>query len=225
MIRGFLPGEPRFLSTDEVLTLHETAIDAYGGSHGIRDAGLLDSALATPRQGFGGKFVHDFPFGMAAAYLFHVCANHPFVDGNKRTALASCIAFLRLNGWNLIASEDSAVAMVLEAAKSARSKEQVTDWLQQNVRERTSLELRAFFERLDYATLATVFGGIAAGQAQERVATIIEAGVAIPAVAEANLGAMNAEAAGDQNAAEILRQHGMLLTAIYRIAEDMGYEW
>lgn len=162
---------------------------------------------------------------MAAAYLFHVCANHPFVDGNKRTALAACIAFLRLNGWNLIASEDAAVTIVLEVAKSATSKEQVADWLQQNVRERTSLELRTFFERLDYATLATVFGGIAVGQAQERVATIVEAGVAIPAVAEANIGAVKAEAAGDQNAAEILRQHGMLLTAIYRVAEDMGYEW
>jgi death-on-curing protein len=71
VIRGFISGEPRFLSTDEVLTLHETAIDAFGGSHGIRDAGLLDSALAIARQGFGGQYVHEFPFGMAAAYLFH----------------------------------------------------------------------------------------------------------------------------------------------------------
>lgn len=117
------------------------------------------------------------------------------------------------------------MATVLEVAKSAKSKEQITDWLQQNVRERTSLELRTFFERLDYVTLATIFSGIAAGQTPEQVATIIEAGMAIPAVAEANIGALAAEEAGDQNAAQILRQHGMLLTAIYRIAEDMGYEW
>jgi death-on-curing protein len=93
VIRGILSGEPRFLSADEVLTLHETGIDAFGGSHGMRDAGLLDSALAIPRQGIGGEYVHEFPFGMAAAYLFHLCANHPFVDGNKRVALAACIAF------------------------------------------------------------------------------------------------------------------------------------
>lgn len=225
MIRGFISGEPRFLSTDEVLTLHETAIDAFGGSHGIRDAGLLDSALATPRQGFGGQFVHEYPFGMAAAYLFHLCANHPFLDGNKRTALAACIAFLRMNGWNLVASEDAVVAIVLDIATSNKSKEEVSDWLLQNVRERTSLELRDFFQRLDYATLETIFSGIAAGQTPEQVATIIEAGIAIPAVAQANVGAMAADEAGDPRAAEILRQHGMLLTAIYRIAEDMGYEW
>lgn len=98
MIRGFLSGEPRFLSTDEVLTLHETGIDAFGGSLGVRDAGLLDSALATPRQGFGGQFVHEFPFEMAAAYLFHLCANHPFIDGNKRVALAASITFFE-NEW------------------------------------------------------------------------------------------------------------------------------
>jgi death-on-curing protein len=81
VIRGYLPGEPRFLSIDEVLTLYETSIDAFGGSQGIRDTGLLESALAVPRQGFGGEYVHDFPFGLGAVYLFHLCSNHPFVDG------------------------------------------------------------------------------------------------------------------------------------------------
>lgn len=130
-----------------------------------------------------------------------------------------------MNGWNLVAAEEPTVAIVLEVAQSAKSKQEVADWLQQNVRERVSLELRNFFERLDYATLHTVFDGIAAGQTSERVATIIEAGIAIPAISEANLGAVSAEAAGDSDTAHILRQHGMLLTAIYRIAEDMGYEW
>jgi death-on-curing protein len=225
VIRGFIAGEPRFLSTDEVLTLHETAIDTFGGSHGIRDAGLLDSAIATPRQGFGGQYVHEFPFGIAAAYLFHLCANHPFVDGNKRTALATCITFRRMNGWNLVATEDAAVAIVLDVAQSTKSKDEIAAWLQQNVRERTSLELRDFFARLDYATLETIFSGIAAGLGPERVATIVEAGTAIPAVTEANVGALAAEGSGDDESAQILRQHAMLLTAIYRIAEDMGYEW
>jgi tetrahydromethanopterin S-methyltransferase subunit F len=132
---------------------------------------------------------------------------------------------LRINGWNLVASEDAAVAIVLDVATSNTSKADVADWLLQNVRERTSLELRDFFQRLDYATLETIFSGIAAGQTPEQVATIIEAGIAIPAVAQANIGAMAADDAGDLRAAEILRQHAMLLTAIYRIAEDMGYEW
>jgi death-on-curing protein len=82
-------------------------------ARGIRGASLLDAALAMPRQGFGGQFVHEFPFEMAAAYIFHLCANHPFVDGNKRIALSACIVFLRMNGWNLAASEDDAYATVL----------------------------------------------------------------------------------------------------------------
>jgi death-on-curing protein len=225
VIRGFLPGEPRFLSTDEVLTLHETGIDAFGGSHGIREAGLLDSALAMPRQGFGGQYVHEFPFGMAAAYLFHLCANHPFVDGNKRIALSVCITFLRMNGWNLAASEDAAYATVLEVAQAAKSKEEVADWLLRNSRPRASIELREFFQRLEYTTLATVFSAIAAGPTPERVATIIEAGHVIPAISQANIGAVAAEESGDNASAHVLRQHAMLLTAIYRIAENMGYEW
>jgi death on curing protein len=208
-----------------VLTLHETGINAYGGSHGVRDAGLLESALAMPRQGFGGEHVHEFPFGMAAAYLFHICGNHPFVDGNKRLALAATIVFLRMNGWNLAASEDAAYDLVLEVAQGLKTKEEIADWLLRNVRPRASLELRDFFRRLDYTTLATVFSAIAAGDAPERVATIIEAGQAIPAVAQANIGAVAAEEGSDDASAQILRQHSMLLTAIYRIAENMGYEW
>lgn len=225
MIRGFLSGEPRFLSTDEVLTLHETAIDAFGGSLGVRDAGLLDSALAIPRQGFRGQFVHEFPFEMAGAYLIHLCANHPFVDGNKRVALAACVTFLRMNGWNLVASEDDAFATVSAVAQSIKSKEDISRWLIENVRERSTLELRDFFQQLNYTTLATVFGAIAAGQTQEKIATILEAGRAIPAVTQANAGAIAAEDAGDDASAQILRQHSMLLTAIYRIAEEMSYEW
>lgn len=225
MIRGFLSGEPRFLSTEEVLTLHETGIDAFGGSLGLRDAGLLDSALAIPRQGFGGQFVHEFPFEMAGAYLFHLCANHPFIDGNKRVALAACVTFLRLNGWNLVASEDEAFSTVCAVAESMKTKNHVTGWLLENVRARSGLELRDFFQHLNYTTLRTVFGAIAAGQTPEKVATILEAGRAIPAVTQANVGALAAENVDDDASAQILRQHAMLLTAIYRIAEEMGYEW
>jgi len=81
VIRGVVNREPRFLSLEEALTLHETAVDEHGGPHGLRDRGLLESALATPRQAIEGQFVHEFPFGMAAAYIFHIVKNHPFVDG------------------------------------------------------------------------------------------------------------------------------------------------
>ena len=162
---------------------------------------------------------------MAAAYLFHLCANHPFVDGNKRVALAACIVFLRMNGWNLAVSEDAVYGTVLDVAQGVKSKDELAKWLLKNSRARVSLELREFFQRLDYTTLASLFGGIAAGNKPEQVATIVEAGNAIPAISQANLGAVASEANGDTASAQVLRQHSMLLTAIYRIAEDLGYEW
>lgn len=130
-----------------------------------------------------------------------------------------------MNGWNLMSTEDAAFQMVLEVAQSRKTKDDVTDWVRNNVRARVSFELRDFFQRLDYATLGTIFRGIAAGKTPEQVATILEAGNAIPAISHANIGAVAAEDSGDLASAQILRQHGMLLTAIYRIAEDMGYEW
>lgn len=225
MIRGYLPQEPRFLSLKEILTLHETAIDAHGGSHGVRDHGLLDSAIAMPRQAMQGEYIHEFPFGMAAAYLFHVCANHPFADGNKRTALAASVVFLRLNGWLLRVDEDRAADAVLAVASGSMNKDQVSDWIKRYAHPRPTFELRDFMQRLDYATLGSLFGAIAAGHTPERMATIIEAGSAIPAITQANLGAVSAAENGDVASAQILRQHSILLTAIYRIAEDMGYEW
>jgi death on curing protein len=89
---------PEFLSIDDVLDLHAQQIDRYGGSPGVRERSLLESATMTPQASFGGTFVHDSLFAMAAAYAFHIAENQPFVDGNKRAALASCLVFLELNG-------------------------------------------------------------------------------------------------------------------------------
>lgn len=225
MIRGVLPHPPRFLTLDEVLSLHETAIDAHGGSHGVRDHGLLESALAMAPQSFGGEFAHEVPFAMAAAYLFHVCKNHPFVDGNKRTALAACVVFLRLNGWELGASEEAAVEAVLNISTDVWNKAKAAEWLESACRPRPSIELRNFFRNLNYQALASTFAGVSAGSVEERVATILEASRAIPGIAEANNGALHAEELGDTQSAAILRTQGQLLTALYRIAEDMGYEW
>jgi death on curing protein len=88
-----------------VLELHEEAIGAFGGSAGVRDQGLLASAVATPQASFGGDFLHPDLFAMAAAYAFHLCKNHPFVDGNKRTAFYATLVFLERNG---IAAPDEA---------------------------------------------------------------------------------------------------------------------
>ena len=86
-----------FLTLEEIVSIHHTQIDLYGGTHGIRDLGLLQSALSMPSAGFGEQYLHADVFEMAAAYLFHLAQNHPFLDGNKRTASASAIVFLKLN--------------------------------------------------------------------------------------------------------------------------------
>ena len=93
--------DPLFLTLDEVLGIHADQIRRYGGSSGLRDLGLLQSALAMPETTFEGEFLHGTVFEMAAAYLFHVARNHPFVDGNKRTALMCALVFLGLNGQRL----------------------------------------------------------------------------------------------------------------------------
>ena len=87
-----------FLDVDDVLEIHATQLETYGGSAGLRDRGLLESALAQPQASFGGQLVHDGLFAMAAAYLFHIVSNHPFVDGNKRTGMLAAIVFLDVNG-------------------------------------------------------------------------------------------------------------------------------
>lgn len=107
---------PTFLTPDEVLALHEDQITRYGGRHGVRDLNLLFSALGTPPATFEGMFLHNDLFEMAAAHLYHVARNHPFVDGNKRTALAAALVFLWLNGFSLHADEDALTDLVLRVA-------------------------------------------------------------------------------------------------------------
>ena len=97
---------PYFLTLEEVLKIHENQIECYGGSHGVRDQGLLQSAIAQPEASFGGDYLHKDVFEMAAAYLFHIVENHPFVDGNKRAGTAAALVFLDLNGVELDAALD-----------------------------------------------------------------------------------------------------------------------
>ena len=90
--------DPLFLTLAEVVDIHADQITRYGGQDGVRDFGLLESALAQPEASFAGEWLHDGRYGMAAAYAYHLCQNHPFIDGNKRTALACALVFLELNG-------------------------------------------------------------------------------------------------------------------------------
>ena len=107
---------PVFLTLDEALLIHADQIRRYGGSHGVRDLGLLSSALAMPGASFGGLYLHTSLAEMAAAYLFHIAQNHPFLDGNKRGALATALTFLWLNGQRLDAGEDELTDMVMGVA-------------------------------------------------------------------------------------------------------------
>lgn len=90
--------EWKHLTAEAVKAIHAQVLAAHGGGEGLRDAGLLESAVAAPQATWGGEPVMDDPREIAAAYLFYLCRNHPFVDGNKRVALATCLAFLALNG-------------------------------------------------------------------------------------------------------------------------------
>jgi len=90
---------PQFLKLHRVLQIHESQIELFGGSSGIRDLRLLESAMAMPQASFGGTDLQADLYEMAAAYLFHIVSNHPFVDGNKRTGTVAALTFLDLNGY------------------------------------------------------------------------------------------------------------------------------
>jgi death on curing protein len=122
-----------FLTVDEVLAIHAHLIERYGGSPGIRDLGLLRSALAMPEASFGGETLHATLYEQAAAYCFHIVKNHPFVDGNKRVGLAVALAFLRLNALVLHAPDDALVAMILGIIDGRFSKADVAVFFSEHV--------------------------------------------------------------------------------------------
>lgn len=113
---------PRFLNLAKVLRIHEDQIRRYGGSFGVRDLSLLESALAMPESTFEGRYLHEDLFAMAAAYAFHISQNHPFLDGNKRTALAAALVFLDLNGIVIQDPDGSLYGMMIGAASGRMGK-------------------------------------------------------------------------------------------------------
>ncbi len=119
-----------FLSVDDVLLIHARVIEEFGGDSGLRDRGLLESAVAMPQSSFGGNDLHTGLAGKAAAYHFHLCANHSFIDGNKRVAVAASEVFLLINGHELSASDDEIEELTLGVATGKLSKDQVVEFFE-----------------------------------------------------------------------------------------------
>jgi death-on-curing protein len=117
-----------------VIEIHRDSINTYGGDPGVRDMGLLESAVAQPRAAFGGQYLHEDLPTMAAAYLYHLVMNHPFVDGNKRVGATSAFVFLDLNDAKFTAPEDEFRDLVLDLASGKLDKADVVAFFKRHVR-------------------------------------------------------------------------------------------
>jgi death-on-curing protein len=120
--------EPRWVSKRAVLALHSEQLTEHGGGYGLRDEGLLDSALAKPQNVLAYGDQVDL-FRLAASYAYGIARNHPFVDGNKRTALVVCILFLNRNGWDIEVPREEEYFTFLRLADGSLSEEDLAAWL------------------------------------------------------------------------------------------------
>ena len=121
--------QPVFLTLADVLEIHLYQLVHFGGTSGIRDLNLLKSAVAMPQMSFGGVMLHKDIYEMAAAYLFHLVENHPFLDGNKRTGAMAAIVFLDVNGVEFNATDEDFTEMVLQVASGKMAKPAITEFL------------------------------------------------------------------------------------------------
>jgi len=126
----------KFLTFSEVLLILEDQIRNYGGMYGLRDRNLLSSALYMPESSFDGKYLHETIPAMAAAYTFHICQNHPFIDGNKRVALASSLVFLDINGYELNCENETLFNEIMNGAKGEVKKEELIKFYEKYSREK-----------------------------------------------------------------------------------------
>jgi death-on-curing protein len=122
----------KYLTAEQVLFIHSRLIDETGGSHGVRDVGLLQSAVERARATFGGKDLYPDIFYKAAALMESLIKNHPFVDGNKRTAITSASIFLKMNGYTLEATQKDFERFALRMARGKASVENAADWFKRN---------------------------------------------------------------------------------------------
>ena len=124
----------RFLNLAEVLEIHKDQIARYGGMSSVRDIELLKSAIGMPPASYAGEYLHTDIYEMAAAYLFHIVKNHPFIDGNKRVGIAAALVFLLLNGFELDAPEDDVAEMVIDVASGKLSKSETALFIRKRSR-------------------------------------------------------------------------------------------
>ena len=122
---------PEFLTLDDVLELHAAGLARFGGSEGIRDEGMLRSAIAQPEATFDGEYLHEDLFSMAAAYAFHIAEAQAFVDGNKRAGVLAAVLFLDMNGFRLPEPEDVLYLAMLEIAERTMTKVQLGNLLRE----------------------------------------------------------------------------------------------
>ena len=120
-------------TVDAVLAIHEQVLAAHGGATGIRSRDLLESAVAAPQATKMGALLISDPIEIAAAYLFYLCGNHPFVDGNKRAGHAVLETFLMLNGYEISARVDEQAEIVLGVASGKIDRHRFTDWLKAHI--------------------------------------------------------------------------------------------
>ena len=118
-----------FIPEEIVFVIHADLVQRYGGSAGLRDRNRLESALAQPKITVGGRFAHKTIFDKAAAYGFHICMNHPFVDGNKRVSFALMDIFLQKNGWEITSKEEEAYSIMMLLASGRLTKAELSSWL------------------------------------------------------------------------------------------------
>jgi death-on-curing protein len=120
------PDDCIHLTAEIVREIHLEAITLFGGSDGVREQALLESAVAAPQASYSGRSVYaDLP-EIAAAYLYYLCRNHPFIDGNKRAALGACLVFLRLNGFKTLPDGQPWEDLTLDIAASRIDRDQTT---------------------------------------------------------------------------------------------------
>jgi len=119
-----------FLSLEDVFLIHKNQINLYGGADGIRDLGLLESTINQPMVTFDGVSLHPSLFDKAAAYLYYLCKNHPFIDGNKRVALASSLVFLDMNGYDILDPKDILYDFVIDVAEGKYKIEEIKKTLE-----------------------------------------------------------------------------------------------
>ena len=114
-----------FLTLAELIEIHKNQIELYGGEDGIRDISLLSSAMAIPKSTFNGEFLYNDIFEMAAAYIYHICQNHPFLDGNKRVSLVAGLVFLDFNGIKIDDPDNELYNIMIDVASGNRNKKNI----------------------------------------------------------------------------------------------------